>query len=175
MHADPNATLSRLHEQRRSFRQFVARRITAAEVDDVLAEAFARAVRSIDQLEDPSRATAWFYRIVRNVLFDRADARRREAEALSALAREIDSLPLEEAAVCASSLGLLGEVRPEYAEILQRVDIDEQELAEAAQALGITRNNAAVRLHRARAALREKLILACNTDSLRKCIDCVCG
>lgn len=174
MQREANSTLARLHDQRARFRDFVARRSPAADVDDILAEAFARAVRSIAQLEDPDRATAWFYRIARNVLLDRADARRRESDALAMLAKEIDGLPLEETAVCACSLGLLGEVRSEYADILQRVDVDEQSLAEAAQALGITTNNATVRLHRARASLREKLRAACNTDSLKKCLECVC-
>ena len=72
------------------------------------------------------------------------------------------------------SLGQLDRIRPEYADMLRRVDIDEERLPEVASSLGITVNNATVRLHRARKALRDQLRSFCGVDSLRACLDCSC-
>ena len=77
-------------------------------------------------------------------------------------------------AICACSLGQLEHIRPEYADILRHVDIEEQPLSEAAAALGITPNNASVRLHRARKALREQLQSFCGVSSMRACLNCGC-
>lgn len=63
----------------------------------------------------------------------------------------------------------------ENAEMLRRVDIEEKPLPGVAEALGITVNNATVRLHRARKALREQLQAFCGTDSMRACLDCACN
>ncbi|MGH7821909.1 MAG: hypothetical protein ACREQ9_19275 [Candidatus Binatia bacterium] len=59
--------------------------------------------------------------------------------------------------------------------MLRRVDLDERSLAGAADALGITTNNAAVRLHRARRALRRQLERSCGTCAEHACLDCRCG
>ena len=47
-------------------------------------------------------------------------------------------------------------------------------MPELADGLGITVNNASVRLHRARRAMRDALCEHCGTDSLRSCQDCPC-
>jgi DNA-directed RNA polymerase specialized sigma24 family protein len=76
--------------------------------------------------------------------------------------------------ICGCPMTLLASLRPEYAEILRRVDVEDQSLAESAAGLRISTNNAAVRLHRARKALREALLQFCGTDSMRACVDCGC-
>src|SRR5688572_32346081 len=73
------------------------------------------------------------------------------------------------------SHGQLERIRPEYADVLRRVDIEEEPLSSVAEALGITVNNATVRLHRARKAFREQLQAFCGTASMRACLDCACN
>jgi RNA polymerase sigma-70 factor (ECF subfamily) len=71
-------------------------------------------------------------------------------------------------------VGQLDSIRSDYAEILRRVDLGDERLADVAAGLGITVNNATVRLHRARKALRDQLRAFCGTDSARACADCGC-
>lgn len=47
-------------------------------------------------------------------------------------------------------------------------------VAEAAARLGITPGNAAVRVHRARQALKQRLEAACGTCTEHGCLDCSC-
>ena len=44
-----------------------------------------------------------------------------------------------------------------------------------AEDLGITPNNATVRLHRARKALKRELERSCGTCATHGCLDCGCG
>ena len=64
---------------------------------------------------------------------------------------------------------------PEYAEALHGVEVDGLSLKDFAAAAGITPNNAAVRVHRAREALRRRLVATCATCAARGCVDCTCG
>jgi len=146
---------------------------SGADAEDILQQALVKASQHAPDLKDPSRLRAWFFQILRRTLADdRAQSALRDAK-LAALAIEMEEAP-GEVALCGCSLGQLERIRPEYADILRRVDIEEQALGEVAQSLGVTVNNATVRLHRARKALREQLRTFCGTDSARACADCGC-
>ena len=77
--------------------------------------------------------------------------------------------------VCACITRLLPVLKPEYAEMIRRVDLDEQPVSGVARSLGITANNAMVRLHRARAGLKKQLERSCGTCATHGCLDCRCG
>jgi len=81
----------------------------------------------------------------------------------------------EVAAVCACLHRLLPDLRPGYADLLRRMDLGQEEPEAAAKALGITRNNLTVRLHRARQALRAGLEEACGLCSRHGCLNCTCA
>lgn len=178
-HGVPDAARS-LARELMSYRESVlaflrARLRSGADAEDVFQQALLRAAEHASSVRDPSRARAWFFRIVRRVLADHhARWAVREAK-LATLAVDLEEQTPEEVAVCACSLGQLERIRPEYADILRRVDIGEEPLPRVADALGITVNNATVRLHRARKALREQLQALCGTDSIRACLDCACN
>jgi RNA polymerase sigma-70 factor (ECF subfamily) len=139
--------------------------------EDVVQEASIRALARADQLRDAARGRAWLFRILRNVLTD-------ELRKLGVPAREPigdppdDGEPPSEACRCA--LALAKTLKPEYAAILERAVIDDVPLSTVAGELGVTANNATVRLHRARRALREVLQEHCGTASLRACLTCAC-
>jgi RNA polymerase sigma-70 factor (ECF subfamily) len=65
-------------------------------------------------------------------------------------------------------------LKPEYAELLRRVDLEERSVPEAAAEVGITPNNAGVRLHRARQALKHQLERSCGSCATHGCLDCSC-
>jgi len=77
-------------------------------------------------------------------------------------------------AICTCVGGVIDTLKPEYKELLRRVDLEGASAAEAARATGITANNAGVRLHRARAALRDKLKAVCGACARHGCLDCRC-
>jgi len=58
--------------------------------------------------------------------------------------------------------------------IRQRVDLEERSVSEVAHEVGVTPNNATVRLHRARQALKTRLEGTCGACAARGCLDCSC-
>lgn len=172
--ADPAALLA--HHGR--FLGFLERRLgSRAEAEEVLQAAYVRALERGVPGDAGERVVAWFYRVLRNALVDRArrgDAARRAAERL---ARELEA-PEEPAlhqAVCACMHDLLPGLKAEYAGVVRAVDLEERSLAEVAASEGITVNNATVRLHRARQALKTQLLRACGACAAHGCLDCSCA
>lgn len=167
--------LAQLLAHRAAFLAFVRARVPASDAEDLLQQALLRASTRLDTVRDGERVEAWFYRVLRNAIADHhADAARREAR-LADLARDTSVEPSVEASVCRCSLGVLGTLAPDYAAIVRRVDLDELSMAEAAAELGISVNNAKVRLHRARIALRSALLAYCGTNSVKACLACNCS
>lgn len=172
------APLSRyLFSKRATFLSFLRRRVrSSADADDLFQQALVKAAAHAGDLQDPAQTLAWFYSILRRTLADHVRggaAHEAKLAAFAEAAEDAEPSPVE-VAMCACSLGQLERLRPEYADILRHVDIEEQPLSEAAVALGITPNNAGVRLHRARKALREELQAFCGVESMRACLDCGC-
>lgn len=62
-----------------------------------------------------------------------------------------------------------------YAEVVRRVDFDEEEPAAVADALGLSVGNLYVRLHRARRMLRERVEGHCRVSSIEPCLECTCS
>lgn len=165
-----------LRAHRSALRAFVRARVPGAEVDDVLQTAALRAVEHAPTLKAPEHVRAWLYRIHRNVITDAARSRARGGRLVPA---DMDALPEAaapgEAEICGCSLGQMHQVRPSYASILALVDTGGASLAEAAQQLGISVQNATVRLHRARKALRQRMLEHCGVTNVRDCLDCRCA
>lgn len=153
---------------------FVRRMAPRAEPEDVLQLALLRAARHLDDIREGDRLEAWFWRILRNTIADENERLARETVLLAQVRQGLDEISPQEAASCACSLGVLQQLKPEYAEILRRADIDELPMEQLAHHLGITLNNATVRLHRARKAMRDALLEHCGTDSVRACQNCGC-
>ena len=172
--------VARLVQSHAQFLEFIERRVASRAVaEDILQEAFARALSRGDTLRDGESAKAWFYRLLRNALVDHYRRRAAEQRALERQAGENETLSAEtEAAlfhtVCACMGVLVDTLKPEYAEALRRVDLEDQPLADYAAQHGITHNNAGVRLHRARQALHKQLVTSCGTCATHGCLDCRC-
>jgi RNA polymerase sigma-70 factor (ECF subfamily) len=151
---------------------------TEADAEDVVQRAMMRAAERAGSLEDPARLRAWFYRILRRTIVDHHRSRPREASHDPADSAEVcddGALHAEAPCGCACAVRLLGELRPAYAEILRRVDFEGQDPAAVAAALRISSTNLYVRLHRARAALRERVEGHCGVSSVAPCLDCLCS
>jgi len=172
------AVVEALVENHRGFLAFLERRVgSRADAEDILQAAFVRGVEKSGTLRETDRAVAWFYRLLRNAIVDHY---RRSGTEARLFAGEPDGAdapaePEVEDAICACIRRLLPTLKPGYAEMIDRVDLGEEPLASVADGLGISPNNAAVRLHRARAALRRRLEQSCGTCATHGCLDCGCG
>lgn len=131
------------------------------------------------ELDDAESATAWFYRVLRNAIVDhyrRRDAASRALErAASELPESIEQAPPDDQhRICACVRTLASTLKSEYAVILSDIDVEERALADVAKREGITTNNATVRLHRARRALRKRVMETCRVCAEHGCLDCTC-
>ena len=163
-----------LREKRSEFDAFVRARVPAQDVDDILQRAALKSIEHADSLADPERVTAWIYRIHRNLIIDTYRARtseRRRVDADSDIPEQIDTEPVDP---CSCSVIQASRLSTPYASILALVDTDGLPLSEAADQLDISRNNAAVRLHRARKALRVAMLEHCGVTDPRACAGCRC-
>ena len=164
--------LLQLTARREEFLAFVRRRSgQAIEPEDVMQRALLRAAEHAEQLRDPKRLGAWFYAILRRVL---ADARQQQRRLGTGSIDSVELAAPEAPSACTCSLQLLELLPAAYADILRRVDVGGQDLSVVAEQLGTSPNNAAVRLHRARQALRDKLQERCGTTSSGACQNCRC-
>jgi RNA polymerase sigma-70 factor (ECF subfamily) len=171
--------LAPLLAQRPRFVAFVRRQVADdAAAEDIVQGAFARAAAT-PALHEPGHATGWFYRVLRNAIVDHYRRRSASAHALENLEREsaIDCAPARRP-VCDCVFKVLPGLREEYQTILRAVEIDGRAVEEVARQLGITANNASVRLHRARNSLRERLDDFCRNccadETVDACRDCYC-
>lgn len=171
---------ARLAESHRDFLAFLTRRLgDPALAEDILQDAFVKSVEKGEALRDDEAAVAWFYRLLRNAVVDhhrRSDVRNR---ALDALAREMEgaATPLPELApeLCACIGRIAESLKPEYADAIRRVEVEGVSMQAFAEESGITANNAAVRVFRAREALRKQVHASCRTCAEHGCLDCTCG
>lgn len=170
-----------LVDNHRRFLTFLERRVGSREAaEDILQDAFVRGLDRADTVRDEEAIIPWFYRLLRNAVVDYYRRRGAEERALAraaSFADEVEPGPDEALRneVCACVSGLLETLKPEYARVIKRVDLEGTTVAAVARELGITANNAGVRLHRAHEALRRQLIQSCGTCVAHGCLDCDCG
>lgn len=173
----------RLLEQQSAFRAFLRKRLSdEAVVEDLLQQSLMKAVERHHGLQKSDSAINWFYRILRNAVVDyyrshAADSRKVDGLLRDMVASEQDQVPaLDEArpVVCACLDSLLTELRPAYADLIRRIDLEGEAPAAVARDLNLTNNNLTVRLHRARQALRASLEESCGICSKHGCLNCTC-
>jgi len=177
---DTAALLRELAAKRGEFLAFVERRVgDRALAEDILQDAFAKCATKLDGLRTPEAATAWFYRVLRNSSAESYRRSSRRDRALTAVEVEAslaapETAPDEHAVGCRCVGELVETLKPEYAEALARIEIEGVPVKQYAAELGISANNAAVRVHRARKALAREVSDTCGTCASLGCADCSC-
>lgn len=170
-----------LVENHRNFLAFLERRVESRAVaEEILQAAFVRSLEKGGGLRDDESAVAWFYRVLRNAVIDHyrrrdAEARALEKEGVAQLVREELRDDDVKGAICACVNELIPTLKREYGDILRAVDLEEKSVSDVARSLGITPNNASVRLFRARQALKRQLERTCRTCATHGCLDCSCS
>jgi RNA polymerase sigma-70 factor (ECF subfamily) len=172
---DPAAVLVGAH---REFLAFLEKRVGDRSVaEDILQDAFVRGLDKIVSVRDEESVVAWFYRVLRNAVIDHYRRRASSDRKLEALARELEGeAPSEEMdnVVCKCVGELARTLKPEYAQALERVEIQGVAVKDYANEAGITSNNAGVRVFRAREALKKQVAKSCGTCAEHGCLDCTC-
>ena len=166
-----------LAENLAAFRGFAQRRLGDPELAaDVVQDALLKALRAGEELRDTENLVAWFYRVLRNAITDLHRKKATQAKALERFAIELENSPDAQLhnVICGCIKRVLPTLKPEYAEVVQRIDFDEQSTAEVAASLDLTPGNLKVRLHRARQQLKERLIETCQLCATHGCLDCTC-
>jgi DNA-directed RNA polymerase specialized sigma24 family protein len=164
----PTAVRALLQNQA-AFLGFLERKVgDRATAEDILQDALERGLGHVHELRSDESAVAWFYRTLRNAVIDQRRRGGTRLKALQAFEAELASAPESSAethaAVCRCVGKLATSLRPEYAEALQRVEVD-----------GISQGAAGVRIFRAREALRKQVTHSCGSCARAGCLDCTCN
>jgi RNA polymerase sigma factor (sigma-70 family) len=170
-----------LTENRLRFVGFVQRQVQSKDVaEDIVQEAFVRGIDRIESLRDEAAIVAWFYRVLRNAVFDYFRRSSVATRGLEALAKEIEHAPAQndesQEGVCKCVGHLATRLKPEYAEALQRIEVEGVAVKAFAEERGLSSGNAGVRVFRAREALRRLVHSCCGRcASGGSCLNCTCG
>lgn len=175
----PTGAVALLLENHRSFLRFLERRLgDRALAEDILQDAFTRNLDKFEAVGEEA-IVPWFYRTLRNAAIDRYRRQGTANKALEAFARELEAHaePMAdlESEICQCVTRLAQSLKPEYAEVLQAVDVEGQPVKAFADARGLSASNAGVRAFRAREALRKRVVQSCGTCAEHGCLNCTCG
>lgn len=171
--------IGRLIASRQEFLAFLRKRVSSPEAaEDILQTAFVKGIEKGGGLRNEETVIAWFYRLLRNAVIDHYRHHGTSERAQDALLREMETHQDPDVSfrgeICDCVSGLLETLKPEYRQALDTVDLQERSLADLAGEAHITENNAAVRIHRARQALRKQVTATCGICATHGCLDCTC-
>ena len=172
-----HAAVAALVASHRDFLGYVERRVRdRALAEEIVQEALVRGLEHAGEIRES--AIGWFYGVLRNAIIDHARRRAAQDRRLAAVAAELETAPDEPElrdTVCRCVAQLAGTLKPEYADALRRIDVEDTPVKDYAEEAGISASNAGVRVFRAREALRKQVARACGTCAEHGCLDCTCG
>ena len=151
-------------------RRYLTRLAGPGQADDLSQETFTRVSQALAGFRGEAALSTWIYRIATNVAFDRArspgfqlQARTAEPEALAALG----AVPAIEQDIASREMSecvraYVDQLPADYRTVVVLSELEELPDREIALVLGISLEAAKIRLHRARARLRQMLEQGCD-------------
>jgi len=151
-------------------RRYLARLSGPGDADDLTQETFARVSQALMGFRGEAALSTWIYRIATNVALDRArtpgfqlQARAAEPAALAAL----ETLPVIEQDIARREMSAcvrdyVDQLPADYRTVVVLSELEELPDREIAEILGISLEAVKIRLHRARARLRQLLEQGCE-------------
>jgi RNA polymerase sigma-70 factor (ECF subfamily) len=163
----------------RAFLDYVTRKVgDRALAEDILQDAFAKVAARPERAPEGEAVVPWFYRLLRNATIDQFRRRGAAARGHEAFARELETHeaapPELEQEICRCVSRLAATLKSEYADALQAIEIGGTSVKQYAEQKGLSANNAAVRVFRAREALKKRVSESCGTCAEHGCLDCTC-
>ena len=173
------AHIATLLDNHRAFLRYLERRVgDRAMAEDILQDAFAKVVSRPEQAPPDDAVVPWFYRTLRNAAVDQFRRRGAAERAYEAFARELETHDLPagetEAEICACVSRLAATLKPEYSDALQAIEVEGASVKSFAERRGLSSSNAAVRVFRAREALKKRVSESCGTCAEHGCLNCTC-
>lgn len=147
------------HEHYRTVQAYAVRRVaTPADVADVTAEVFTTAWRRLDDIPPPPSDRLWLYGVARRVVAGQLRTARRFRRLIRRIENNFPAAPAySEFHQNELLFTALSSLPPGEREALLLVTWEQLPHAEAARVLGCSANAVSIRVHRARARLREAL------------------
>ena len=174
------AVMTALAENHRAFLKFFAHRLgSRADAEDAMQDFHLKVLQYSARRRSEANVVAWLRRILHTTLIDqfrqrtqddkaRAAFKEMRAEAAGGAGEELHSV------ACHCIYLLLPTLKPDYADLIWRAYLMDQTRAQIAHELGLSPNTVAVRLHRARQAIRRRLLESCVTCPVHGFMDCGC-
>jgi RNA polymerase sigma-70 factor, ECF subfamily len=147
-------------------RPFVARRVPAAEVDDVLQDVYVRVQRGLPALRDDERLVPWLYQVARSAVLESARQRARhpvaDNENDEAAAAEVEASVASETGLATFAAAAITRLPSPYREALTLTELQGVPQVTAAKQLGLSPSGMKSRVQRGREKLRELLESSCD-------------
>ena len=163
----------------RQIRPFVARRVRANDVDDVMQDVLLRMQLGLGSLRDDERLGPWMRQVARSAIVDhhRVAARHRvldDDEREDEAAPSADDDRAVEAALAPQLANFIAMLDSPYREALTLTELEGMSQVEAAKMLGLSVSGMKSRVQRGRAQLREALEACCRIalDARKRVIAC---
>lgn len=151
---------------RGGIRRFVARRVRAEDVDDLVQDVLLRLHERAGDLEDEARLPGWAFRVAASVVADHHRKRRPEIAVDAAPEPEVDEAPGDLNEIVAGWLRPMIALLPdEYEEALELVDLQGLGQREYAARAGLSLSGAKSRVQRGRRMLEELVRACCDVET----------
>jgi len=170
---------AKLIECRSKFLGYLRKRLNfPQDAEDVFQDFCVKVLRSHASIKSSERLDAWLGITLRHTLTDhyrRKATRNRGAEAFAIEVKVLETVTEDpDASACSCIAAAMHELRPAQAELLTRLDLQDEPRKEVAADLGISLNTLGVRIHRTRADLKkriEEICPVCGDGGFMQC-DC---
>jgi RNA polymerase sigma-70 factor (ECF subfamily) len=169
-----------LVQARRKYLDFLRARVrNADDAEEILQRATVKILERGSSLRQEGKAEAWIFRLLRNELIDHYRRAAVQAGKTVPLTPDFD-LPdaaglEQEDRLCPCATAEMTSLKPDYAEALRSLEMNDEAISTYAARTGISENNATVRLHRARKALRTRVAARCGACAGAGCFSCTCA
>lgn len=163
-------------------RPFIARRVPAADVDDVVQDVFLRVQRSLPDLKKEQSFAPWLFQVARSAIAESHRQRQRQPALVEDdAALDVEAAPVEatptalEAELASYLVPLIARLPSPYREALTMIELEGMTQQTAANALGISVSGMKSRVQRGREKLRALLEACCRVafDARGTVIECV--
>jgi RNA polymerase sigma-70 factor (ECF subfamily) len=159
-------------------RPFLAHRVAAADVDDVMQDVWLRVQRGLPGLRDEERFTSWLFQIARTAVADHQRVRGRhplsdaQTETETAAESTDDDREAARSLACCISI-FVARLPSPYREAVTLVELEGLTAREAAEMVGVSLSGMKSRVQRGRAQLRQMFDECCEIalDARGKVID----
>ncbi len=147
-------------------RPFVARRVSPAEIDDVMQDVFVRMQRGLPGLRDAERFTSWLFQIARSSVADHLRVRSRhpllEGDVPDQATEPTDDDDETTRALAGCVSMFVAQLASPYREAVTLVELEGLTMREAADMAGITVSGMKSRVQRGREQLRKMFDACCE-------------